>query len=127
MPRKSSKKCYACENPLYKENGPSERYWFFDYKLIAPAGVCCNCKRGFCYDHYGFYESFDPEVSTYGQASWCSQCLDEIESEYESEYASRIDRAKAWKNWYGPVGNFIAYCIQGSKPKYFGTRSHSSK
>jgi hypothetical protein len=90
---------------------------------LAPAGVCHVCKRGFCKDHFGHIVHFDPEVSTFGQAVWCLECVDKEEDEIERKYQLCVSHAKEWENWWGPIGNLIAYCIRGMKPNYIGSRS----
>ena len=119
------KRCYACKKPVCRKFGPSERYWAWNYINLAPAGICHSCKRGFCEDHFGYLTNFDPEVSTFGQAAWCLECVDREEDEIEREYQYRVFSAKQWENWWGPVGTLIAYCIRGKKPEYIGSRSKS--
>lgn len=118
--------CYACNSKTYKKLGPSERHFMWDYIKLAPAGVCHVCQRGFCKQHFGYVHEFDPELSTFGQAVYCIECLDRLEDEVEKNYRARRKRAKSWENWLGPIGHMVACCIRSRKPVYFGSRSKKS-
>jgi hypothetical protein len=119
------KKCYTCSKPIDKSFGPSYREWVFlhQYRELAPAGVCCRCKKGFCKDHFGCRQEFDPEISTFGQGVWCISCIDKFDDTIEYEYNQKIKTAKEWENFIWPIGPLIAFCIRGNKPYYIGTRA----